>query len=144
MANNPAIIEVADNSEEIKQKIKKLPLKEKLKAVALNYYLSEKKKLDMELEKEMKNLQKKYDKLASQLYHKANEIIEGARLLNEEELKDVDYYLEGDEATQKNQALTQDPISGYWFKALKNSDIIAQEIKERDEQILKYLTKIEY
>jgi len=33
------------------------------------------------------------------LYHKANEIIEGARLLNEEELKDVDYYLEGDEAT---------------------------------------------
>jgi len=65
MANNPAIIEVADNSEEIKQKIKKLPLKEKLKAVALNFYLSEKKKLDIELEKEMKNLQKKYDKLAS-------------------------------------------------------------------------------
>lgn len=99
MSNNPAIIEVADNSEEIKQRIKKLPLKEKLKAVALNYYLTEKKKLDIELEKEMKALQKKYDKLASQLYHKANEIIEGARLLTEEELKDVDYYLEGDEAT---------------------------------------------
>jgi nucleosome assembly protein 1-like 1 len=62
-----------------------------------------------------------------------NEIIEGTRLLTEEELKDVDFYLEGEEATQKNQALNTDPIEHYWFKALKNSDIIAQEIKEKDE-----------
>lgn len=68
MAQNPAIIEVNDNSEDIKNKIKKLPLKDKLKAVALNFYLTEKKKLDLELEKEMKNLQKKYDKLAAVLY----------------------------------------------------------------------------
>ena len=38
--------EVQDNPDEIKNKIKKLPLKEKLKAVALNYYLMRKKALD--------------------------------------------------------------------------------------------------
>lgn len=47
MAQNPAIVEVNENSEEIKKAIKELPLKEKLKAVALNYYLNEKKRLDL-------------------------------------------------------------------------------------------------
>ncbi|CAD8101789.1 unnamed protein product [Paramecium sonneborni] len=144
MAQNPAIIEVAENPEEIKKKIKALPLKEKLKAVALNYYLQQKKKLDIELEKEMKKLQIQFDEKAAKIYKASNEIIEGTRLLTEEELKDVDFYLEGEEATQKNQALTAEPINGYWFKALKNSDIIAQEIKDRDDPILKSLTKIEY
>lgn len=39
MATNPAIIEVNENQEDLKKKIKALPLNIKLKAVALNYYL---------------------------------------------------------------------------------------------------------
>jgi nucleosome assembly protein 1-like 1 len=73
----------------------------------------------------MKTLQKKYDSKALPLYKSANEIIDGSRLPNEEELKDVDIYLKEEEVPQKNQALTSEPISGYWFRALRNSDIIA-------------------
>jgi nucleosome assembly protein 1-like 1 len=51
MAGNPAIVEVNDNSQEIKKAIKEITaLKEKLKAVALNFYLMQKKQLDLELE----------------------------------------------------------------------------------------------
>jgi hypothetical protein len=50
--------------------IKDLPLNKKVKAVALNYHLMERKRLDLELEREMKNLQKKYEKLANPLYIK--------------------------------------------------------------------------
>ncbi|KAM3138143.1 hypothetical protein pb186bvf_009816 [Paramecium bursaria] len=144
MSNNPAIIEVQEFPEEIKKRIKGLELKVKLKAIALNVYLMEKKSLDTKLEREMKKLQKQYDKQAAELYQKSNEIIEGSRLLTEEELKDVDFYLEGDEASQKNSALIQEPLYGFWYNALKNSDIIAQEIKERDEPILKHIIKVEY
>lgn len=31
----------------------------------------------------------------------------------------------------------------YWLKSLKNSDIIGREIKEKDEPLLKCLTRIE-
>ena len=56
MSNNPAIIEVQEFPEEIKKRIKGLELKVKLKAIALNVYLMEKKTLDTKLEREMKKL----------------------------------------------------------------------------------------
>ncbi|KAM3138142.1 hypothetical protein pb186bvf_009815 [Paramecium bursaria] len=136
--------EVQDNPDEIKNKIKKLPLKEKLKAVALNYYLMRKKALDSQLERDMRALQKRFDNEASVLYKKSNELIEGSRLPTEDELKESDNYLENEDIQHKNASLVLEPIQNYWYQALKNSDIIAQEIKDRDEPILKLLQKVEY
>jgi hypothetical protein len=54
--------------EDIKKGIKELPtLGDKLRAVALNTLLSEKKKFDSELEKEIKALNLKYEKLTAPL-----------------------------------------------------------------------------
>lgn len=59
-----------DNREQICKAIKELPIHKKLKAVALNYHLMEKKKLDIALDREIKALQKKYEMLAKPLYIK--------------------------------------------------------------------------
>lgn len=53
--------------------------------------------------------------------------------LNDEEKAKLSEHKENKEA-----------ISGYWLKALKNCDMIAPEIKEKDEEILEKITKIEY
>lgn len=43
------------------------------------------------------------------------------------ELKDLDSYLNDDEFNMKNQALNSDPIKNYWYRALKNSEIISKQ-----------------
>jgi nucleosome assembly protein 1-like 1 len=50
-------------------------LKEKVRIVALNHYLEKKKALDDELEKEMRILNKKYEKLAEPIFEKVNLIL---------------------------------------------------------------------
>lgn len=62
--------------EEIQKNIKALPdLKLKLKAVALNGLLLQKKKFDQELEKEIRALNQKYEKMALPLYEKVSNFI---------------------------------------------------------------------
>lgn len=47
-------MDLVDNSEELKTKIKALPPKDKVKAVALSHYLDKKKIADDKMEVEMK------------------------------------------------------------------------------------------
>lgn len=61
-------MDLVDNSEELKTKIKALPPKDKVKAVALNHYLEKKKKADEDMEAEMKLLSKKYDNLSTPIF----------------------------------------------------------------------------
>lgn len=88
-----------DNDEELKTNIRSLPIKEKIKAVGLYHYLHQKKILDKNLEFEMKTLQRRYEREAAPLFVKSNEIIEGSRLPNEDELADLDVYLKEEELT---------------------------------------------
>jgi hypothetical protein len=55
-------------NEAIQKSIKELPLRDKLKSVALHHYLEMKKKMDIELEEEIRALKKKYEKQAQPLY----------------------------------------------------------------------------
>lgn len=58
---------------EIQKNIKEIPdLKLKYRAIALNSVLNQKKKLDEELEKEIRALNQKYEKLALPLYEKVS------------------------------------------------------------------------
>ena len=59
--------------EEVEKHIKELPdLKIKLRAIALNGLLKQKKKFDEDLEKEIRALNQKYEKMAMPLYEKVN------------------------------------------------------------------------
>jgi len=51
--NNPYPIFDNPLTNKIKQKIRLLPMKDRLKIVAINFYLEKKKKLDEELEEEI-------------------------------------------------------------------------------------------
>jgi nucleosome assembly protein 1-like 1 len=68
--NKSAEIEEEEVSVQIEKGIKALDLPLKIKAVALNHYLEKKKELDEELEKEMKALTLKYEKLSEPIYTK--------------------------------------------------------------------------
>ena len=59
--------------EEIQKHIKEISdLKLKFRAIALNGLLKQKKKFDEELEKEIRVLTQKYEKMAEPLYEKVN------------------------------------------------------------------------
>lgn len=130
---------------EIQKHIKELPdLKLKYRAIALNGILKEKKKLDEELEKEIRLLNQKYEKLALPLYDKSTEII-GGRLIKEEELTGLDQYLTPEEIAKKSESLVEnDPIKDYWSKVFKTNEILNEEVKQKDENVIKHLTKVEY
>lgn len=126
--------------QEVNDGIRKLPVELRGQAVALNNILIQKKKLDSELEKEIQTLTLKYEKLGEPLIHKSNDIIGGKAALSDEDMAGIDGFVaEG----EKDQIKTDSAIPNYWFTALKNCDMFAQDIKEHDEAILKHITKIE-
>jgi nucleosome assembly protein 1-like 1 len=119
-------------------------LKLKYRAIALNGLLNQKKKLDDELEKEIRALNQKYEKMALPLYEKSSEIV-GGRAPKEDELVDLDKYLTQEEIAKKGESLAEnDPIKDYWQKVFKNNEILGEEMKEKDVDVIKHLTKIEY
>ena len=54
--SNPYPIFDVNKEDEIVKKIRGLVMKDRLKAVAINYYLQKKKKLDQQLEEDMRKL----------------------------------------------------------------------------------------
>ena len=56
------------NDDTILKKIKELPLKDRVKAIAIYHYTQKKANLDTELEKKIKALQKESDILALPIY----------------------------------------------------------------------------
>ena len=135
--------EEVDIDKLIENEIKALALPEKIRAVAINSHLAEKKAIDEELQKKIQELTFEYEQKSMPIYAKTQEVVQG-RIPTEEELKDLEKYLKEEEKTQVEGAKKEEPIAEYWLKSLKSNDVLAQEIKEQDEAGLKALTKIEY
>jgi hypothetical protein len=112
--------------EEIQKNIKEIPdLKLRLRAVALNGFLLQKKKFDQELEKEIRILNQKFEMMALPLYEKAAEIV-GGRAPKDEELVGLDKYLSAEEIAKKAENLIEnDPVSDYWLKVFKHNEILS-------------------
>lgn len=79
---------------QVAKAIKKLDIKEKIKAVALNYHLEKKKELDDEYEKELKTLNRKYEELSLPIYKDSQDIITGIRAPNDGELEKLSTFLD--------------------------------------------------
>jgi nucleosome assembly protein 1-like 1 len=126
---------------EVNEAIKKLDVPLRAKAVALNNILLQKKALDSELEKAIQELTLKYEKLGEPLVTKSNEIINGQSVPSDAELENLDVYMSAEE--KAGLKMEAEPIKNYWALALKNCDMIAQDIQEKDAEILNYLTKVE-
>ncbi|KAM7274894.1 hypothetical protein ACFE04_016760 [Oxalis oulophora] len=80
-------------------------------------------------------LEAKYQKLYQPLYTKRFEIVTG---VTEVEGVEVPMEQEGD------KAVVEKGVPDFWVTAMKNNEVLAEEITERDEGALKYLKDIKW
>jgi len=129
---------------EIVDAIKKLPLEQRLQAIALNSYTLIKKQLEDNMDEEINKIIEKYNKLQAPLVDKCNQIISGERAPAEEEIQESKEYLTAEEKEKVNEHLTAAPIEDYWFKVLTSCVRLSQDVFETDHPLLKKIKKIEH
>ena len=71
-----------------------------------------------------------------------SELVGGKRNIKQEELKDVEKYLNEEEVKKIPENLTAHKIDGYWLKCMNNAPMIKENMGKDDEQLLKFLNKI--
>lgn len=125
--------------EEMKEKIKALPLEERVTAVAV-YRLTEDyfKSLAVE-EAEEEKIDEEYQKVEHVVLQKNNEIISGERAATEEELKELPTFLmEGENCDPSTHNKAQ-AINEYWLTVFKNCQMYMDDC---DLEALKSLKSI--
>lgn len=129
-------------AKEVEAAIKNLPLAEKIKALAIYRYYQEINKIEEEKVKEVKELQKKYLKLEDPIIKAQNAIINGEKALTLDELKNKEKYLSEEEQKSIETNLSAKKIPEYWLKAMKNCDVLKEEVTASDQEALKFLHNI--
>eukprot|EP00128_Syssomonas_multiformis_P009219 Colp12_sorted_trinity150504_noHs@5711 len=140
--------------------IEELPAEVKRRVGALRKLHTEHGKLELELQREIQELERKYLKLFAPLYGKRTEIVTGQYEPNDDEIEEEEEDEEeeniviGDKKLNehfktkakiseiKESAGTEKGIPEFWATAMKNCSPIAEMIHECDEPILKHLTDI--
>eukprot|EP01017_Pseudomicrothorax_dubius_P043348 TRINITY_DN71_c0_g2_i1.p1 TRINITY_DN71_c0_g2~~TRINITY_DN71_c0_g2_i1.p1 ORF type:complete len:332 (+),score=164.05 TRINITY_DN71_c0_g2_i1:169-1164(+) len=128
--------------EELVQKLKELPVKDRFKAVALNSVHKELRRLDEELQKEIRKLQFKYEQQMAPLHERSNDLIQGKGLPKDEELNEAATFFSQEELATKETNNVHEPIADFWLKALKNCPVVREEIQAKDEPALKTLQRV--
>ncbi|TVT99045.1 hypothetical protein EJB05_17231 [Eragrostis curvula] len=90
--------------------------------------------LEAKFVEERAELEAKYQKLYEPLYSKRCEIVTG--------VVEVEGVTEGGEETPGEQK--DKGVPDFWLNAMKNNEMLADEIQKRDEEALKYLTDIKW
>ncbi|KAG9156265.1 hypothetical protein Leryth_009143 [Lithospermum erythrorhizon] len=75
-------------------------------------------------------LEAKYQKLYQPLYSKRYEIVNGEVEVSDSQTEEADKEDKG--------------VPGFWLAALKNNEVVGEEVSERDEEALKYLKDIKW
>ncbi|CAA7408786.1 unnamed protein product [Spirodela intermedia] len=82
-------------------------------------------------------LEAKYQKFYEPLYTKRYEIVNG--------VVEVDGLLSGAaDTTEEGKETDEKGVPGFWLTAMKTNEVLSEEIKERDEDALKYLKDIKW
>ncbi len=130
--------------------IESLPAPVRRRVAGLKGVQKEHSKLEVELQEEVLQLEKKYFAKFTPLYEKRAKIVNGAAEPTEEEVKSGEQEEEGgeDEADKTESAdedKSNEKIAGipeFWLSAMKNQVSLAELITDRDETALKSLTDI--
>ncbi|KAL8250078.1 hypothetical protein R6Q59_033771 [Mikania micrantha] len=96
---------------------------------------SEHDELEAKFFEERAALEAKYQKLYAPLYSKRYDIVNGVEgdAANDESAMDAD-----------DKAKEEKGVPSFWLNAMKNNEILVEEISERDEEALKYLKDIKW
>ncbi|KAK4760787.1 hypothetical protein SAY87_005680 [Trapa incisa] len=81
-------------------------------------------------------LEAKYQKLYQPLYTKRYDIVNG--------IAEVEGFPGETEKSQEDKADEEKGVPDFWLHAMKNNEVLAEEINERDEGALKYLKDIKW
>ncbi|KAG4990694.1 hypothetical protein AAZX31_09G062100 [Glycine max] len=84
--------------------------------------------------KEKEALEAKYQKLYQPLYTKRYEIVNGV----------IEVEGAANETTDESEEDKEKGVPSFWLNAMKNNDVLAEEISERDEGALKFLKDIKW
>jgi nucleosome assembly protein 1-like 1 len=125
--------------EEMKTKIKALPLEERIPAVAI-YRLTEDYFKQMAVEEaEEEKLDAEYKEAEAKVLKENEAIILGQRKVNEQELSGLQQFLKEGETCDVNTHNSGKPIENFWLNVLKNSSVY---MSESDHEAVKYLQNI--
>ncbi|KAK1434214.1 hypothetical protein QVD17_11133 [Tagetes erecta] len=96
---------------------------------------SEHDELEAKFFEERAALEAKYQKLYAPLYSKRYDIVNGVEVdaVKDESAMDAD-----------DQSKEEKGVPNFWLNAMKNNEILTEEISERDEEALKYLKDIKW
>ncbi|KAL8230282.1 hypothetical protein R6Q57_000060 [Mikania cordata] len=96
---------------------------------------SEHDELEAKFFEERAALEAKYQKLYAPLYSKRYDIVNGVEgdAANDESAMEAD-----------DKAKEEKGVPSFWLNAMKNNEILVEEISERDEEALKYLKDIKW
>lgn len=133
MNNNTEILD------KLKENVKKVPVAYRGKALAIYNLLKKYFDAESKVEDEMEVHNKEYEKNQWTSTSAMDEIIDGQRKVNEDEIKSVTDYLKEDEKVE-DEANDGKRMDGYWLKCFKNASV---PMKEADEEILKSLKQID-
>ncbi|KAJ4771574.1 Nucleosome assembly protein 1 [Rhynchospora pubera] len=84
-------------------------------------------------------LEAKYQKLYEPLYSKRYQIVNG-----DVEVEGAPKEESTEEAPADEKAAVEKGVPGFWLTAMKNNEVLVEEIQERDEGALKYLKDIKW
>lgn len=130
--------------------IESLPAPVRRRVAGLKGVQKEHSKLEVELQEEVLQLEKKYFAKFTPLYEKRAKIVNGTAEPTEEEVKSGEQEEEDEEnEAGKTESADEDQstekiagIPEFWLSAMKNQVSLAELITDRDEAALKYLTDI--
>ena len=133
-----------DIEAEVENKIKALPtLAEKVQAIALNGYLIEKRRLDRQLEGEIEAIERTFRERFAPLTGEINNIASGQHGFTDGDFEGVGELLTEQEHELKHNYFTAEKIPEFWLKVFTNSDVVGEQVEERDEPLLKHLERVE-
>ena len=139
--------EKEEEARQITEAISSLPLNVKPYFIALKTLSDQNEELDKQYDKEMEELEKKYQLLRRPLNIRRREIISGKKEPTDEELKSKDKF----NGTPKDQPkygfkieeyTDQKGIPEFWYKILSNHPQVKDKIKPTDVPLLKHLIDI--
>lgn len=115
-------------------------MKMRVRLVALNHHQKVKTELDTKQELELNVIKMKYESLCQPILESQYTLIGGERAVESEEVKEYKDTV-GEEASQEALA-HKGAIKEFWLKAMKNSDVLGEEIKQCDEDALKSIKDV--
>ena len=96
------------------------------------------------MEKEIRELNAKYEKLQQPLLEQQQSIIQG-RAIEKTEVEGLEEYLKEDEKEKAEEAMKDTTsIPQYWLKSMQNAEILGSEITQKDQDCLKHLQNIKF